>query len=943
MKILQNVTQLFKIKFLIILISLAPLGSTTHVFARKNFQQTQDTLKLLSQPDYAKWESMGYGGSISKDGGFLVYPIERNSDQNELRLHKISDGTVRILANGDNPKFSNDSKWLGYLINLPAAERKKLEKAKKPIYKSFGLININSGDSIQIDNVSEFRFSDNSQFVTVKRYPSEGSKKKGVDVVVRNLRTDRHFSFGNVVEYHWQDEGSMMAFIVETEDKTGNGVQLFNGKNETTRLLDSEEAFYTGLNWRMKSDDLTVYRSAKNEAYEDSTHVILAWKDLTSSNPKASIFDQTKSLLFPKDIRVVSNKPLKWSKDGNSIFFETNDWVKNPSIDNTTNDSTEVSDSLAIMKNSHLYEDAPALEIWHSKDVRIVPEQKELAKKKEEFSHLAVWHLTDNRFAQLGDELVEETKFQNDSDIVLGLDATPYEFDGMFGRYNADVYAINVQNGTKRKVLEKINYLYSISPNGQAVIYLKNDHYHIYDFQSKKSINLTGEISASFVNQEDDHPVAQKPPYGFIGWDKSSSSFLVHSKYDIWQINIGKPSINITNGISDKIVSRFIKVDDDEKYIDLKNYIYIKRSGEWTKKTGYSKVIPGRNLKSIYWGDVYVSQFVKAKESNSVAYVAERYNDSPDYFVHSYGDENGKQVSQTNPFQQDFLWGKAELIEYTNKNGRKLQGSLFYPDNYEPGKKYPMITYIYELRSQYIHRYEVPSQRDYYNHKVFTSKGYFVLQPDIVFDEGDPGVSSVQTMEIAVKTVVDKGLVDAEKVGLIGHSWGGYQSAFAVTNTNIFAAAVAGAGLTNLVSMYGMVAWSFGGTPENYHFEVSQERMMVPPWEDIDGYVRNSPVFNIDKMNTPLLFEVGDNDTNVDWRQGIEMYNAARRAGKQMVMLVYANEGHGLRQDKNRFDYHNRILDWFGYYLKGDPAKKWILEGTPYTEQLKHLKNWKKE
>ena len=211
------------------------------------------------------------------------------------------------------------------------------------------------------------------------------------------------------------------------------------------------------------------------------------------------------------------------------------------------------------------------------------------------------------------------------------------------------------------------------------------------------------------------------------------------------------------------------------------------------------------------------------------------------------------------------------------------------------------------------------------------------------FDPGDPGVSSVKTMEIAVKAVVDKGLVDAKKVGLVGHSWGGYQSAYAVTKTNVFAAAVAGAGLTNLVSMYGMVAWAFGGAPENNHFEVGQERMMVPPWKDKESYVRNSPVMNIDNVNTPLLFEVGDNDKNVDWRQGIEMYNAARRVGKQMVLLVYANEGHGLRQDKNRYDYQNRILSWFGHYLKGEPAEEWINKGIPYTEQQRQLKNWNKK
>ncbi len=211
-------------------------------------------------------------------------------------------------------------------------------------------------------------------------------------------------------------------------------------------------------------------------------------------------------------------------------------------------------------------------------------------------------------------------------------------------------------------------------------------------------------------------------------------------------------------------------------------------------------------------------------------------------------------------------------------------------------------------------------------------------QSRIVFDAGDPGVSSVKTLDIAVKAVVDKGDVDGKKVGLVGHSWGGYQTAFAVTRTNTFAAAVAGAGISNLITMYGSITPSFGNTFESRHFEVSQERMRVPPWEDIDGYLRNSAIPNIHKMQTPLLMEVGDADTNVNWRQGIEMYNAARRAKKEMVLLVYANEGHGLSADKNRMDYQRRILEWFGHHLKGDPPKPWIKDNISYSEQQDLLK-----
>jgi dipeptidyl aminopeptidase/acylaminoacyl peptidase len=892
----------------------------------------QDTLKALTPADFGQWEGLGYDGQLSANGAWLVYHIDRNNKENELRLHNLTNEKVRILKNGTDAAFSGDNQWLGYLINVPETERKKLEKDKKPVHTSFGLINLTTGDSVVVKEVAGFDFSDNGQFVVLKRYDSG----KGSDIVVRDLAASKDFSFGNVAEHKWQDKGVLLAMAMETAGKEGNGIQLFDGKSNTVKLLHSAPAYFTGLAWREKSADLAVYQSVTDEAYEDSTHLILEWKNLGSSSPSSLTFDPKTLPNFPTNTRIVSHESLRWNKDGSSVFFETMAWVKKPAKKEEGTEATPDPEKEA------LFEEAPALEIWNSNDVNIIPEQKQLAERKRERSYLAAWHLADSKFVQLGDDLTEETLWQKDVSVVLGLDETPYEFDGMFGRSNADVYTIDIQTGKKQKILEQVNHLYDVSSDGKTVVYLKDDNYHAFNFQSGKSINLTGNLPASFVDAEDDHPVEQKPPYRFIGWDAAGTTVFVHSKYDIWSLNAdGSKSTNLTNGAQDKTISRYASVDDDNDYIDLKQPMYIHQTGEWSKKEGYA-VLNQNKLKSLHWDDVRASRLIKAKEAATITYVLESFEDSPDYYVSKDGSSKGVQVSATNPFQKDYRWGKAELIEYTNANGVKLQGSLFYPDDYEPGKTYPMITYVYELLSQNIHRYIAPSQWHYYNHRVWTSQGYFVLQPDILFDAGDPGISSTKTIEIAVKTVVDKGLVDPKKVGMVGHSWGGYQAAFAATNTNIFAAIVAGAGLTDLVSMYGMVAWSFGGTPENYHFEVSQERMMVPPWKNIDGYVRNSPVMNIDKMTTPLLFEVGDADTNVDWRQGIEMYNAARRADKEMVLLVYAKEGHGLREDKNRYDYQNRILQWFGHYLKGEPAKDWIKQGLPYTEQQRQLEQWKK-
>ena len=878
--------------------------------------------------DYGKWESMGFFRTFSDDGKWFIYDIRRNNDKNELRLLNLSTDDTKILSEGSGAAFSKNSQWLGYFINPTAAARKK---SKTPLKRKFSLLNLNSNDSLIVENVSSFRFSDNSRFVAMKKNAAKGKKSKGTDLIVQELSTQKEYNFGNVSEYSWQDEGALLAMVIDAAGQTGNGIQIFDSETGVLSVLDNKEASYTGLKWREKSDDLVIMRSGKDENYEDSTHHILAWRGLQSTNVVSSVLDQSAAA----DHRIVNNRPLVWSKNGESVFFYITHWEKKP----VKSDSTSKEEKNDVQD---LTEEAPALQIWHSKDVQVIPEQKQRAQRKREDQYLSVWHIQENKMIRLADDLVERVNLQTDVKTLIGFDATPYDEDAMFGRGSSDIYTVNLASGAKKKILTNVNYAYDISPDAEWVPYVEGEDFYLFNTQTGRKTNLTQSLGATFVNKDDDHPTPSKRPYGFVAWEKSGNSFFAHSKFDVWQLSVdASKSRKLTDGESDQIRHRYSFLDFED-YIDEKASMYLTTFGNWTKKSGYARVTPGKSVKNLVWEDASVGRLRKAEDANVFAFSKETFSDSPDYFVTNEKFRKPKQISKTNPFQPEFAWGKSELIEYTNANGKKLQGALFYPANYEPGKKYPMITYIYELLSNGIHGYGVPSQRNYYSHSVFTHEGYFVLRPDIVFDAGDPGISSVRTMEAAVKKVVDMGLVDEKRVGLVGHSWGGYQAGYAVTQTDIFAASVAGAGLTNLTSMYGMIAWAFGGAPESAHFEVSQERMKVPPYQDVEGYIRNSSVFNVEKLNTPLLFEVGDADQNVDWRQGIEYYNAARRARKQFVLLVYANEGHGLRQDKNRADYQMRILKWFGHYLKGEPIEPWIANGISYEDQQKMLKNWKK-
>lgn len=892
----------------------------------------QNAPRTLKVEDYGKWESLGFSRSFSPNGEWFVYDIRRNNDKNELRFHNLIADTLKVLPQGQGGKFSADSRWFGYFITPGAAERKK---SKEPLKNQFRLMDLNREDSLTVKDVTDFSFSDDSRFVAMKHYAAKGKKSRGSDLIVRDLNTGIEFNFGNVAEFSWQEEGSLLAMLIDADGKAGNGIHLFNSATGTLTVLDSKEAVYTRLNWREESDDLAVFRSFKDESYEDSTQHVLAWKGLAGKKRKAFVFDQTAFAGFSNSQRVV-NRPLTWSENGESVFFVTKDWVKIPEPDTTKAEKSEAQD---------LTDEAPDLQIWHSKDIQVIPEQEQRARGQREDQYMGVWHLDENSYVQLTDDQLELTRLQPNERSLVGYNPTPYHQDHMFGRGSFDIYTVDIRTGEKKKVLESVRSPLTVSPNGRYLPFIRDEKVWILDLQNGAMKSYGDESDVTFVNVDDDHPSPEKFSFGFIGWAASGKSFFVHSKYDIVQLWAdGSKMRKITDGKAAGIRHRFAYVDAETfgKPVNEEATMYVSLFGEKSKKSGFGTVVPGKPLKTHVWQGARVGRLTKAKETDQFAFVSETFNDSPDYFIATDYFSDIRQISETNPFQKDYLWGKSELITYKNHNGKELQGTLYYPADYQPGKKYPMITYIYELLSNGLHAYGAPSQRNYYSTGVFTQEGYFVLRPDIVFDAGDPGISSVRTMEAAVKTVVDMGLVDEKKVGLIGHSWGGYQAGYAVTQTDIFAASVAGAGLTNLTSMYGMIAWAFGGAPESAHFEVSQERMEVPPYEDVERYIRNSSVFNVQNLNTPLLFEVGDNDKNVDWRQGIEYYNAARRAGKQFVLLVYANEGHGLRQDKNSADYQMRILKWFGHYLKGEEAAEWINQGVRYEDQMKNLKNWKK-
>jgi dipeptidyl aminopeptidase/acylaminoacyl peptidase len=887
---------------------------------------------VLTPADYGKFETLGFAGArggLSPDGAWIVYAVSRSNRNNELRVKNLGDGTEKAVAFGSSPVFSDDSRWLAYAIGMSETDQEKLRRDRKPVHNKLGLMNLSTGDVTTVDGVQSFSFDGTGAFLAMRRYAPERpanapapnpDEPAGVTLVVRTLATGTDASFGNVNEYAWQPKGHLLAMAISAADKAGNGLQLLNPATQVLRVLDSGASIYSMLAWRKDSADLAALKSKTDEKREGPTHVALAWKNLGAGNEAKHVFDPTANGTFAADDRIVAFRRPSWSHDGRIVFAGVAAWQAKPE---KKADEKKPEPVLTA-------DDQVDVDVWHPKDAEVMPLQKTSAAAARRRNVPGAWHLHLNEFVKLGDAHTEIVTPLRHRAYALVQTWTPYAMQRSIGRGAYDLSLVDLGTGERTKLRDRVNAGFvQASPGGRYVLFLERDQLWTIDTATKAITNITKGVPAVFVDRESDATVAQKPAFGIGGWTKDDRHVLVYDRFDIWRVAAdGSGAARLTDGARESVRHRLLRLDPEEEFIALDTPRHVSLFNIWTKESGFG-VLAGDRLTRAVWTNKDVSRLGKAEKADVFSYVVQAYDDPPDLFVTGPDLADAKQVTSLNPFQAEYAWGRADLVEYRNKKGRRLQGVLHYPAGYDASRKYPMVVYMYERLSDGLHRYVPPDERSPYNVTAFTQRGYFVLQPDIVFEPREPGLSVADCVGAAVKKVASMGVIDPTKVGITGHSWGGFDTVFLATSTNLFAAGVAGAPITNLVSNYGNHHWS-SGIAETDHIETGQQRMEVPIYEDLPAYIRNSAVFNVHKMTTPLLVMFGENDGTVHFHQGVELYNIARRAGKQVVMLVYPGEDHGLRKRPNQLDYHRRIQAWFGHYLKGEPAETWITDGTTF-------------
>ncbi len=918
----------------------------------------------LTSADYAKWETLG-AGALSPDGKWVAFDFRRGNGTTELHYRTVGADKDQSARSASNAQFSANSRWLVYTITPDTAGGRggrggragggggrggggaPAEGGAAPNRNKVGVVDLRTGVVTTLDDVQSYTLSGDGSHVALRRYPAGG--RRAADVIVRDLDAGTELAFGNVSESSWSEDGAMLAMTIDVDGHTGNGVQMLDTRTGAIKSLDASDAIYTGLTWRAHSTDLAAMRSKPDSAFADTAYAVLAWRGVGAAATK-QVYDFSNDRSFPAGLRVAAYRTPTWSDDGSTLFF-----------------GVAQREAKVTLERRAPGELPPAkVQVWHWKDVREFHQQEVSAGQDRSRTTLVSWHIGEPSVVRLSVDPQETVQISENGAAALATDEGPYAREFMSGRQYRDVYSVDVTSGKRTKILTKSLYGATLSPSGRYAAYQQDGQWNVLDLKSGTRTNLTGKLKVGFVNTEDDHPVPERRAYGLAGFTTAEKSVLVNDRFDLWQIAIdGSSATRLTKGREDSTVYRCVnegggggggggrggrggggarstpcQLDGEGRTIDASKPLVLSATGEYNKKSGYARLTIGQPAQQLVWLDKSVTGLRRAENADVFLLEEQTAEESPNYYVATASLADAKRVSQTNAFQTDYAWPKQVLMNYSNKRGDKLQMMLTYPANYEPGKKYPMVVYYYEKLSQGFHQYLMPNERNPYNISVFAQNGYFVLRPDIVFQARNPGYSGLDCVTSAVAAVESKiADIDAKHVGNMGHSWGGYQSAFyAVHNHGTFAASIAGAPLTDLISMYGYTSGN-SGLPETGHYETSQERMQVPLWEDPQAYIRNSTVYAVDSLHTPLLLEEGDADGNVNHFQSEELYNFGRRLGKQVVYLVYEGENHNVARPESQADYLHRQLEWFGYFLKGDPPAPWITDGETYLARQKILKD----
>lgn len=895
---------------------LALLGLVPSVMAQE--------LPTVGSEDYDRWETFLFP-TVSPTADWIAYRVRRNDQSAELRVLDVETDSTFVVPWGEGAVFSPDGRFLAWRVGVSNEER-DARGPDDPVHLTAEVLNLVTGQRRSLGEAASLAFDPSGRYLALERYAEGEPAGRGADVRVLDLLGRSEVTLANVTAHSWSDSGSVLAAIVASGADEANGVQIYDAAAGVLRGLDSSGSRYAQLTWSEAGTELSVLRSdSVASKAEEGPFTVLAWLSPLASDAMVAL--TSSSAAIPDSLWIVPHRRPAWHAGSRrvEVGLRPRPEVEEPG------EGEEASEEEGAEPEADA-DDASTVQIWHSSDVRVIPRQQAMAGSDKRRSLLAVWTPATGEVVTVGTDLLASTQLLGDGQWAVEESDAAYAFGAKFGRRYRDVHSVDLSDGTRRSALQRVRYEWANPDRGQLV-WFDGDDYHVVDLASGAVRNLTESIDAAFTNEQWDTPTdGLLPPYGFGGWEEEGVAAYVYDRFDVWRISlIDGEATRLTRGADEEIVHRLQDVRPDLDTYPADEPLLFQIRDEWTEARGFARWTTDEGYDRLLLEDRSHGFLQRADSVDRFVYRVESREESPDLMVADADFSNRQTLAESNPFQSEYAWTRSEMVDYVDGAGDRQHGVLLYPANHDPSVRYPMIVYAYEILSPQRHSWENPNERDYYNFTAWTQNGYFVLLPDIVFRARDPGVSMAEAVGAAVEAVNDQGLIDRERVGFVGHSWGGYHATYLAARTELFATTIAGAPLTDFISFMGQIHWN-PGIPEVDHWETGQARMEVPYWEDPDAHERNSPIHGVHEMTTPLLMAHGDDDGVVEFFQATEFYNFARRAEKQMVLLVYGGEDHGFSQEANQIDYHRRILEWFGHYLKGEPAPSWITDGVSWDQ-----------
>ena len=876
----------------------------------------------LDHSVYDQWESIRE--SIwQPQGKFICYSINPQEGDAVLIVKNIASKAEIIISRGAQPIFTEDGNYLIAKIKPSFNETRKAKIDKKKPDEmpkdSLVILTLATGKINKIPAVKSFQVPEFGNGSIAYMKDSKGDfNKEGAQLYFRDLSSGLESVFNNISQYliHPKGEGVMM-YQVRTKQKEA---KIFLSSIADTNTITLNSHFYTATNftWDEQGKQLAylVERDSSDKALQQNYTLAYYHHGLDSAH---FVINRNHDQI-PKQYTIGGDRKISFSKSGSVL-------------------SLGVQPILPIKDTSLPEFDRVSVDIWHYADPTLQTVQLKNLDATLKSTEALLYRPADNAVTYLGkikDRDLLKT-MEGDGRYTYALIDSNYVIAAQWqGFSQRDLYIIDNNTG-KNKLIQKNVKVSQLSPSydGQSLVYYVEDQkkYKSYNTVSGVSKNILTDIPSALYDEENDMP-DDPNAYGIAKWMQDNKHFLVYDRYDIWLADAAgnSPSIKLTNGRQNKISYRFVETDNDRRFLNADAVILLKTFNEVDKSEGLVSLSLGtRKLFAINQLPMHLTTIVAAKKSNDLLVMQEDEKQSPNLYHYSFDTlkQNPMALTQINPQQNNYNWMTSQLVKWKSYTGKTAEGVLYLPENFDAKKKYPMIVYFYERSNQTLHNYLPPAPTpSRLNIPFFASRGYVVFVPDIWYTKGYPGQGAYDYILSGARAMVQKGFVDSTKIGLQGQSWGGYQIAYLITKTKLFAAAWAGAPVVNMTSAYGGIRWG-SGLNRQFQYEKTQSRIGASLWERPDLYIKNSPLFDLPKVTTPLVIMSNDADDAVPWYQGIEMFTAMRRLDKKVWLLVYNNEAHNLVERKNRKDIQIREQQFFDTFLKGASMPTWLHSGVP--------------